>query len=285
MKTDLTAGSRTVGEGAHGEHQPGNCLNCGIPLLPASRYCSHCGQSAEVHRLSLAHLGHDLLHFLTHADKGIFHLVKALAVHPGMVIREYISGRRKKYFNPLNFFFIVVGLFLFAQTTFKPMSGVSLDAAREEVRKITDATVRERRLIKLDRVEKAMNFTARYSNYINMAVTPLVALIFFLWFRRMGYNYTEHLVANLYIAGFNALVFVAVITPYLVLTKGTGYHLWGVFGFLVWELFYRAFAYYRFLPKKGWLFCLSVIGAALFSVVAWYLLSRGLISWYIEKGF
>jgi hypothetical protein len=165
------------------------------------------------------------------------------------------------------------------------MSGVSLDAAREEVRKITDATVRERRLIKLDRAEKAMNFTARYSNYINMAVTPLVALIFFLWFRRMGYNYTEHLVANLYIAGFNALVFVAVITPYLVLTKGTGYHLWGVFGFLVWELFYRAFAYYRFLHKKGWLFRLSVIGAALFSVVAWYLSSRGLISWYIEKGF
>ncbi|NTS41592.1 DUF3667 domain-containing protein [Flavisolibacter sp. BT320] len=266
-------------------HHSSHCTNCGTLLLTKQNFCGHCGQTTHAHRISMPHLLHEVVHFFTHADKGIFYLVRQLAVRPGIVAREYVQGRRKKYFSPLNFFFIVVGLFLFVQTTLKPMQGGNMSALKESVRKIPDPTVRERRLAKLERAEAATNFMARYSNYVNMAVTPLVALIFFLFFYKAGYNYTEHLVANLYIAGFNALVFILVITPILLLAKGTGWHLYGIYFFLLWEAFYRAFTYYRFLPRKGFWHLLSVSLVALLTVIAWSFLSRGLIGWYIETGF
>lgn len=74
-----------------------------------------------MHRLNTAHLSHEVLHFVTHADKGTFYLIRKLAIALGMVAREYIGGRRKKYFNPLILFLIVVGLFVLVQTTFRPI--------------------------------------------------------------------------------------------------------------------------------------------------------------------
>jgi ABC-type multidrug transport system permease subunit len=266
-------------------HTTDQCLNCDTVLDAKQNFCSHCGQTAHTHRLSMPHLAHEAVHYFTHADKGIFHLLRQLALRPGIVAKEYVRGKRKKYFSPLNFFFIVVGLFLFVQITFKPMQGVNMAAMKEAVNKIPDPSIRERRLAKLERAESATNFMARYSNYVNMAVTPFVALLFFLFFIKSGYNYTEHLVANLYIAGFNALFFICIITPFLLLAKGTAYYLLGIYLFLAWEAFYRAYTYYRFLPGKGFRHGLAVSLVALLTVVVWTLLSRGLIGWYIETGF
>ncbi len=262
-----------------------NCLNCGAHLSDSDRFCSHCGQLAQVHRLSLAHLLHEGVHFFTHADKGIFYLVKMLATKPGVVVREYVQGRRKRYFSPLNFFFIVIGLFLFVQTTFKPMQMISMDKARQEVRAHPDPTVRERRLAKLDRLERGNNFMAKYSNYINMAVTPLMALVFFLAFYKSGYNYTEHLVGHLYFAGFSALFYIFVITPWLVLSKGKPVYYAGIALFLVWEAVYRAIGYFQFTQRKGiagFLYCLAV---SLLAIIGWAVLSSGLFSRYVETGF
>jgi hypothetical protein len=233
----------------------------------------------------MAHLLHEGVHFFTHADKGIFYLVKMLAIRPGVVVREYIKGRRKRYFSPLNFFFIVIGLFLFVQTTFKPMQGTNMDQARNEVMKHPDPTVRERRLVKLDRFEKGSNFMAKYSNYINMAVTPLMALFFFLVFYKAGYNYTEHLVAHMYFAGFSALFYIFIITPWLVLSKGKPIYYIGIFAFLLWEAIYRAIGYYQLTQRKGKLAFLYCFAVSLIAIGGWAALSSSLFAAYIERGF
>jgi hypothetical protein len=54
-----------------------------------------------------------VIHYFTHADKGIFQLLKALVTQTGTVAREFVSGKRKKYFPPFNFFLIVAALFVF----------------------------------------------------------------------------------------------------------------------------------------------------------------------------
>lgn len=266
-------------------HGVTDCLNCNASLPAGSRFCPQCGQTAHVHRLSLPHLAHDVVHYFTHADKGIFHLIRQLAVRPGIVARNYVWGKRKQYFSPLNFFLIVIGLFVFVQTTFRPMNAVNMDEAKAEVMKIPDPTVRERRLAKLDRVENATNFMAKNSNYVNMAVTPLVALIFFLCFYRAGYNYTEHLVVNLYMTGFTSLFYILIITPVLLLARGTTYYLYGIYGFLLGEVIYRTWTYYQFIPRKNRWHLLKVALAALLTVALWTMLSRGVISWYINTGF
>lgn len=265
--------------------QPANCLNCGAVLSTGAMFCTQCGQKTAQHRLSLSHLLHEFVHFFTHADKGIFFLIKMLVLKPGQVAREYIGGKRKKYFPPLNFYLIVVGLFVFVQTTFRPSAAVNMNQARTEVLKIPDQTVRERRLAKLDRMEKATNFMARYSNYVNMAVTPVIALLFYLFFLRSGFNYTEHLVANLFFAGMTSLFYIVVITPYLLLTKGSPAYLFGIFFFLLFELGYRAYGYYGFIGKKGWRHVGYAVFVSFITVGAWYMFSRTVITLYIEKGF
>ncbi len=261
------------------------CLNCGQINHNSSKYCSNCSQKIAVHRITPAHLIHETVHYITHADKGIFHLIKMMALNPGKVIREYIEGRRKTYFSPLNFFLIIVGLFVFVQVTFKPMQAVSMDTMRAGVSQIADEEVRSRRMAKVDRMEKALNFVATKSNYVNMAVTPLVALVFYLFFLKRKFNYTEHLVAHLYIVGFSFLFYIFIITPYLLLTKGSNAYFYGVMSFLVFEVVYKTLAYYGFMNRHGWkqfLYCLFI---SLLTVTGWYFLSTGIIRYYINNGF
>lgn len=126
---------------------------------------------------------------------------------------------------------------------------------------------------------------AKYSNYLNMAITPVFALFFFLFYRRAAYNYTEHLVAHLYIAGFNALFYVFVITPYLMLTNGKPIYYIGIFLFLLWEALYRTFSYYGFIDKEGKKPFFYALLVSTLSVIFWFFLSTSLFKAYVETGF
>ncbi|GEM_PF-4297466 len=92
-----------IGKSNAGMH-PTDCLNCGAAWQPGMNYCPQCGQKTDIHRLTFTHILHEFFHAFTHADKGIFHLLKGLATQPGTVAREYVEGKRKKYFNPFTFF-------------------------------------------------------------------------------------------------------------------------------------------------------------------------------------
>lgn len=59
-----------------------------------------------VQRITLPYLAHELNHAITHTDKGILLLIKDLFYRPGHIAREYVEGKRKKYFNPLSFLVI-----------------------------------------------------------------------------------------------------------------------------------------------------------------------------------
>ena len=69
------------------------CLNCGHTL--SGHYCSFCGQKAEVRRLNWKSLGEELLHFLTHIEKGFIMISGQLLIRPGVVAHEYLEGKRK----------------------------------------------------------------------------------------------------------------------------------------------------------------------------------------------
>ena len=85
-----------------------DCVNCGQSVV-AGPYCSHCGQQRP-HRLSLAHVLHEIVHVFTHADKSIFAFAGQVLVRPGRVVADYLAGRRKRYFNPFQFLLLAVGL-------------------------------------------------------------------------------------------------------------------------------------------------------------------------------
>ena len=57
-----------------------NCLNCNAPLTSTQKFCGECGQKTALKRVNLHDVLHDAIHYFTHADKGIFTLLKSLVL-------------------------------------------------------------------------------------------------------------------------------------------------------------------------------------------------------------
>jgi len=165
------------------------CRNCSAPLQGDQRFCGGCGQRTGLARLTMGQILHDFMHALTHADHSIFSLVKDLFVRPGHVAREYVEGKRKKYFGPFAFLVITVGL----ASLVVALTGI------EWFKPIPDARVG--------------GFLDRHINLVMLIQVPILAALNWLLFRSERFNYAEHLVFTAYTSAIRVLVFALVTTP------------------------------------------------------------------------
>ena len=263
--------------------QPANCLNCGDPLLPSKNFCANCGQKSIAHRLSLHEIGHEALHYFTHADKGIFHLVKELAVSPGKVAREFVEGRRKQYFPPLNFFLIVAAICLFmAGVVYKYQSANSTINSRSVIAQSNKTSSISPSPVMLKRMANMGKFFSKYSNLLPMAAVPLLSFLIWLFYIKGRYNYSEHLVANMYISGFTVLVYSVIIQPAKLLVGNSSYLLYVYF---IFEIIYRIISYYYFINKRTRASLVKAMLVNLAIIGFWILLTSSLIRIYIQNGF
>jgi len=264
----------------------GHCLNCESSLQPDDQFCSQCGQTTQVHPITFHHFIHDATHFFTHADKGIFGLLKGLAFRPGIVAKEYLAGKRKKYMSPLNFFLIMVGLFVFTLTTFHTMDQpAQYEAMRKNAESQQDPVVKQRRLEKTKRAEEANHFMSRNSNLVSLLfATPLMTLVFFLFYRKAGYNYMEHLAVNFYFSGFGSLIFIVVIAPLVRIVNSPSFLAIAIGLFLLLEVIYRSIAYYQFMNRKGVGAYTKALLVSFLGIILWTTLSTTFIRLYIDYG-
>jgi hypothetical protein len=263
-----------------------DCLNCGTTLVSGQNFCAQCGQKADTHRISLHEITHDAIHYFTHADKGIFHLLKALAKRPGKVAMEYIDGKRKTYFKPLNFFLIVAGIVVFVTSTLhqdyprpanRPASmGTQVAPDSAQMAKYRAMGMRAAR---------ANKFTSKYSNVISMLATPLFAGFFWLFYSRGRYSYLEHLVANMYFVPVVMLFYGLVVIPLQRLSGSYNVFMMALGVFFLVEIIYRGIAYYQFMNKKGGIYVFKAVAVSLLASALWIAISYGLIWYYIRYGF
>lgn len=256
--------------------QPAGCLNCGAALQPGQVFCPQCGQKTNLHRLSLHEIAHDALHYFTHADKGIFSLVRELALKPGKTAREYIAGKRKKYFPPLNFILIVAAIGL-AVTGITNQLKTPQAAASPSVQ--SRQVVTEGDKAKAVRGAAVAHFFGKYYNIIPVVATPLIS--FFIWlFYFRSFNYAEHMVANMYIVGFCLLVYAVIFIP---LGLWTGRR--SVFiPYFLFEVTYRSISYYYFINRRNGMAIVKSVVSNLLLVAGWTFLTQWLISAYIQTG-
>ncbi len=118
---DTGKGDINAAEIAVAHHE---CANCGQHL--AGNYCANCGQQAHVHR-SLAHVGEEFVHGITHFDGKAWQTLPMLLFRPGRLTREYIEGKRARYIAPVPLFLLVVFLmfFVFSFVHVKPGGGAT----------------------------------------------------------------------------------------------------------------------------------------------------------------
>jgi len=106
------------------------CLNCGTTV--PERYCSRCGQENIEPKESLWHLITHFFSDITHYDSKFFSTIKTLLLRPGFLTREYITGRRAKYLNPIRAYVFISAVFfliLFAQRKHESLAENKTDDA------------------------------------------------------------------------------------------------------------------------------------------------------------
>jgi hypothetical protein len=162
------------------------CKNCGNSIN--GKYCSNCGQKANEKRFTIANLPGEFLHGFFHLHGGFFYTLKEISMHPGEMLRGFISGKRVIYFNPFTF---VVLLSLLGGFVYNH-SGII-----EHIKDNPLAT------------GETVNFTHHHFVYRMLLTVPTYAFMCWILFRSSRYNFAEHLIINTFIIG-QSIVFLTV---------------------------------------------------------------------------
>lgn len=101
------------------ERKEKNCLNCNANLI--GRFCHVCGQENVVVKESFLKLVTHFFYDITHFDTNFFHTLKYLVFRPGFLSKEYLSGKRASYLNPVRMYVFTSAIFfLFFFTVVRP---------------------------------------------------------------------------------------------------------------------------------------------------------------------
>lgn len=261
---------------------PAICLNCSSELAISQHFCANCGQKTNTHRITFSHLLHDFFHALTHADKGVLHLLKELTLHPGTVAREYVRGKRKKYFNPITFFLLVMVLFVFAFTLLH-QSQMKIGPDPAVLASIPTAEGKASYIAIMTRVGNASYVMAKYGNVVGMIAVPFLSLITWLCFRRKGYNYSEHLTANFFFTSYNNLVFALFIIPLELIFKDLKTNQLIILAGMLFHAIYLAWGLSGFLEMRGVWNRVKVFLVGIMATFLWMVLSLTVMAIYIYQ--
>jgi hypothetical protein len=201
---------------------PARCHNCDAPLAPGQVFCGQCGQQTGAHRLTLGSIGHDVVHALFHVDHSILALLKGLLLRPGHLARDYIEGRRKRYFGPFGFVVIMTGLATFFVAIFHA----------EWFKPVTDSHAQE--------------ILTRHINLVVLLQTPVLSALCLLLFWKERLHYAEHLVLVTYTTGIRMMYLSFVAVPVMAITHRSSADPVVIVGYYVPWLVYFTFAATQF---------------------------------------
>lgn len=189
------------------------CKNCGTTF--EGKFCSNCSQKADTHRFTVKHFAHEFFHAFTHADKGIFFLMKELFIRPGTVAREFNAGKRKKYFNPITYLLIVMAV----QIYITQKSGINTyylqEVQKQTQTEMVGSGAEYEKTVELMKVVEQQ--ILEHSKIVNFLFLPILAFISWVMFKRAGSNYAEVLVLDvLWIAQILLLYVIVCLIPFLI---------------------------------------------------------------------
>ena len=224
------------------------CRNCGASL--AGRYCSNCGQAADVHVPSTKELIHEALEGLTHSDSRIWSTLGSLLFKPGKLTQEFVAGRRVAYLPPFRLYLILsVAFFLIA--SFSDFQGDAAhvgdaNAHRAQESDCTNGTIDFAWLATHPRLHERFQRACvgmvrdNGNNWLHVGVAtmpkamfiflPLIAFLHMLMYWRPRPRYAVHLLFFLHLHAF--IFFIAT----LLLLSGDIAKAWP--GFLPWDGFF-----------------------------------------------
>lgn len=179
------------------------CLNCGAEV--SSHFCADCGQRYPQHRLTMRELLHLSWGSLVDFDRGFLFTVKELFKHPSAVISDYINGRRVVYTNPVKYLFLWLGISTFIGFSLVDIDVLSQRMSQQQFKKSSVQTEIKSEKAK-QRLEQSRKTTLQMQRlmiqnpqFTYAILIPIAGMFTYLFFKKQGYTYAEHLLLNAYI--------------------------------------------------------------------------------------
>ncbi|CAN5319906.1 hypothetical protein BH09BAC5_BH09BAC5_27540 [soil metagenome] len=228
------------------------CKNCDNHYT--GNFCPKCGQKAAVHRITIVHVLEEFWHNFTHTDKNYFSYALTLISNPGMVISEYIQGKRVKYFNPYTFYLVTTSLLVLIVKSVFHLENEKYQT-NNEFGYYTDSNI----------------------NIIILCMLPLLTLIFQLFYREKKLNYAESFTALIIMFSLMNLFLLVTNLFYLIFIQyhftTYGYLLMIGYLFVCWALFNYA------KPKNVWQFLKPIIISVIFYFCVEFI-GKGIALWF-----
>ncbi len=184
------------------------CVNCKSDI--SGNFCANCGQRAHVKRISIKESWLDFWSRVYGFDGMAPRTLTDLTIRPGVAAKRFIEGNRVMYYGPVGYFFLMITVCLLFFSIievdfFEFMKGMQKSLPTSDVPKLT---------------ERIQRFVSDNIKVFAFLIIPFQAFSArYLFFRKSGYNYLEHAVLPLYIAGH--MFWITMING--VIYKSTGY--------------------------------------------------------------
>jgi len=160
-------------------------------------------------------------------SKGLIHLISILILKPGVVAREYVEGKRKRYFAPFSFLILMVG-----------MSSLLIGESAMISQHVGS------------KVSVFGKFMDRHANLVIFLGVPILAFFNWLLFRNGKFNYAENLVLAAFTSGQKSIFFSVFIAPAVYFFPNYYSIIIGIY--VVFWICYFTWANLQFLHQTGY---------------------------------
>ena len=172
--------------------QHSTCNNCGQKT--AGPYCANCGQRSSVHKVTFRETFDDLADQLFSLSAPLSLTIKMLVVNPGQLFREYLSGKRKKYYKPISFFLLTTLIFLFLRWAIDFSSMGQAIGDPNTIPGIDSELLTQARVFMVENI----------NNLLFIFVFALALMLKLFFYKK--YMLSEYLAVAFYLAGFYSII-------------------------------------------------------------------------------
>lgn len=172
------------------------CKNCVQEIN--GNFCQDCGQKSNVKRISREYIFQEIPDSILQINHGFLFTIKQLTLEPGKTIAEFLEGKRQAYYKPFAFFLITSTIYLLLAYLRNTNTFIDdfLLGFKTGVNENSDSSLMT-----------VVNLISENQTYFILILLPLYSFASYLAFKKSVYNYYEHLVINLYITGYQMIIY------------------------------------------------------------------------------
>lgn len=159
------------------------CKNCEKELH--GHFCDTCGQRSSIHKVTFRETIQDLIETIFSIDAPFFITLKTLFVNPGRLFKEYLAGKRKKYYRPVTFFILMTFIYLVIREiiNYDPFGDTNLNVVDETTSQLL-TKARNYMLLNIDKLlfvfVLTLGTTLKIFFYKKYSFAEFLAISFFL---------------------------------------------------------------------------------------------------------